>query len=180
MALKRKTISKKTRFDVFKRDIFTCQYCGAHPPVVVLEVDHIHPVSSGGSNEIDNLVTACFDCNRGKSDKQLTDVPESLQKKAEQVLEKEAQIRGYKAAMDAKRIRLEDETLMVCEIYEKFNVGYTLSDRSIVTVRNFVERLGVHDVCEAMEKAFMRARKNQEFKYFCGICWNKIREESAS
>ena len=41
---KRKGISKKTRFDVFKRDSFTCQYCGKSAPDVVLQVDHINPV----------------------------------------------------------------------------------------------------------------------------------------
>lgn len=44
----RKAISKKTRFEVFKRDRFTCQYCGATPPGVLLHIDHIHPVAEGG------------------------------------------------------------------------------------------------------------------------------------
>ena len=41
---KRKSLSKKIRFEVFKRDKFTCQYCGKTAPNVVLEVDHIEPV----------------------------------------------------------------------------------------------------------------------------------------
>lgn len=65
----RKAISKGKRFDVFRRDQFTCQYCGAQPPHVVLEVDHIDPVANNGSSDINNLITACFDCNRGKRDK---------------------------------------------------------------------------------------------------------------
>jgi 5-methylcytosine-specific restriction endonuclease McrA len=52
----RKPMSKKLRFEVFKRDSFTCQYCGKTPPLVVLEVDHIHPVSKGGSCGMDNLI----------------------------------------------------------------------------------------------------------------------------
>lgn len=43
----RKTISKKTRFEVFKRDSFTCQYCGRTAPDVILEIDHINPVNNG-------------------------------------------------------------------------------------------------------------------------------------
>ena len=54
---KRKSISKKNRFEVFKRDSFTCQYCGASAPDVLLEVDHIKPVASGGTNDILNLIT---------------------------------------------------------------------------------------------------------------------------
>lgn len=65
---KRKGLSKKRRFMVFRRDLFTCQYCGRTPPDVSLEVDHIIPVSKGGTNADDNLRTACFDCNRGKGD----------------------------------------------------------------------------------------------------------------
>ena len=79
----RQAISKKTRFDVFKRDGFKCAYCGATPSEsVVLEVDHIHPVADGGTNEINNLVTACWDCNRGKGPRLLSSVPQSLEEKA--------------------------------------------------------------------------------------------------
>ena len=67
-------LSKRLRFEIFKRDQFTCRYCGRRPPDVVLEVDHIHPVSLGGLDTEDNLVTACGDCNRGKSNKKLGDV----------------------------------------------------------------------------------------------------------
>ncbi len=59
---KRKSLSKKIRFEVFKKDSFTCQYCGSTPPSTVLEIDHINPVSLGGDNSIDNLITSCFDC----------------------------------------------------------------------------------------------------------------------
>lgn len=68
---KRVAIPKSIRFEVFKRDSFTCQYCGESAPNVILNVDHIYPVSKGGNNEIMNLVTSCEDCNSGKSDKLL-------------------------------------------------------------------------------------------------------------
>ncbi len=65
----RSPLSDKLRFDVFKRDKFVCQYCGACGPNVELEVDHKIPVSRGGTDDIDNLKTACFNCNRGKGDR---------------------------------------------------------------------------------------------------------------
>lgn len=71
---KRRSISPKLRMQVFIRDNFCCRYCGrSQGDGAVLEVDHVVSVAQGGSNEIENLFTACFDCNRGKSDMQWTD-----------------------------------------------------------------------------------------------------------
>ncbi len=52
---------------VFKRDNYTCQYCGQVGGV--LECDHKIPFSKGGSDELENLTTACRKCNRSKRDK---------------------------------------------------------------------------------------------------------------
>ena len=52
----RNKLSQRLRFEVFKRDSFTCQYCGRKAPDVLLEADHIEPVSKGGSDDILNLV----------------------------------------------------------------------------------------------------------------------------
>lgn len=71
--MERAAIRKSVRFEVFKRDSFTCQYCGEKAPDVVLEVDHITPVADGGTNDILNLVTSCRECNAGKSDRRLSD-----------------------------------------------------------------------------------------------------------
>jgi len=57
----------KLRFETFKRDNFTCQYCGRHAPQVKIVADHIIPVSKGGETSMNNLITACEECNLGKS-----------------------------------------------------------------------------------------------------------------
>lgn len=69
--MKRKQVGKGLRFDIFRRDGFTCQYCGRTPPDIVLQIDHIRPVADGGDNDEMNLITACSDCNVGKSAKRL-------------------------------------------------------------------------------------------------------------
>ncbi len=56
---------------VFKRDNYTCQYCGKVGGK--LEVDHIFPFSKGGSDSLDNLTTSCQKCNRQKRDKSVDD-----------------------------------------------------------------------------------------------------------
>ncbi len=55
---------KETRNRIFIRDDFTCGYCGTRGGA--LECDHKNPVSLGGSNDDDNLITACKPCNRKK------------------------------------------------------------------------------------------------------------------
>lgn len=69
----RKPLPKKLRFEVFKRDKFTCQYCGATSPGVLLVVDHIKPVAGGGQDDLLNLATACQPCNAGKGARELGD-----------------------------------------------------------------------------------------------------------
>lgn len=55
-----------TRFNVFLRDRFTCQYCGAKED---LTFDHVIPRSKGGLTTWGNVVTACSPCNLRKGDK---------------------------------------------------------------------------------------------------------------
>lgn len=63
----RKSTGKRLRFEIFKRDGFRCVYCGATPTQSILHADHVIPVADGGPTTADNLVTACQDCNLGKS-----------------------------------------------------------------------------------------------------------------
>lgn len=57
------------RKQVFERDNYTCKYCGQKDGL--LEIDHVVPRSRNGGDDIDNLVTACFPCNRAKGAKTL-------------------------------------------------------------------------------------------------------------
>ncbi|MFM2045235.1 MAG: hypothetical protein RLY86_3811 [Pseudomonadota bacterium] len=52
-----------TRFNVFLRDRFTCQYCGQHFPTHELTFDHVLPRSRGGRTTWENVVTSCSSCN---------------------------------------------------------------------------------------------------------------------
>jgi len=66
---KRQPIKPSLRFEILKRDDYRCQMCGVTAKDgATLEIDHIHPVSKGGTNEPDNLQVLCRDCNAGKSD----------------------------------------------------------------------------------------------------------------
>ena len=63
----RQPIPGKLRHKVFVRDNYRCVECGATNKETTLEIDHIIPVSKGGTNDISNLQTLCRECNRAKS-----------------------------------------------------------------------------------------------------------------
>jgi hypothetical protein len=63
---RRKNMSAKLRFGVLRRDGFRCVYCGLTASQSELHVDHVVPVVDGGSDDIENLVTSCIECNLGK------------------------------------------------------------------------------------------------------------------
>ena len=58
-----------TRFNVFLRDHFECQYCGQGRPTHELTFDHVIPRSRGGVSRWDNCVLACAECNRRKANR---------------------------------------------------------------------------------------------------------------
>ncbi len=62
----RERLPPSLRFAVLRRDSFTCRYCGRKAPSVELEVDHVVAYVDVREHRIENLATACFDCNRGK------------------------------------------------------------------------------------------------------------------
>ena len=141
---KRKQQSPKLRFEVFKRDSFTCAYCGSEPPAVVLEIDHIDPVASGGSDDIDNLITSCFDCNRGKGHTPLSSIPPSLKESMEVRKEKEAQIKEYRKFMAAIRRRTQRDIKKIEKIYTNKYPEYKFNERfSQVTVKRFLSMLPI-------------------------------------
>lgn len=175
---KRKPLGNKIRFEVFKRDMFRCQYCGQTPPSVVLEVDHIHPVSKGGGNEIDNLLTACLGCNRGKNKHELTTIPESTGAKAELLKEKELQYVEYQKIQRSIEQRIQREIRYVEETYQIHFPDSSFTESFRASVRNFIKQLGLDEVNDSMIKACAKNgifRKDDLLRYFCGVCWSKIK-----
>ena len=174
----RTQLTKKIRFEVFKRDGFACQYCGATPPNVILQVDHIHPVSMGGDNSINNLITACQPCNLGKSATPLSSIPKSLKYRADEVKERELQIKAYNKVLRYRANRIEDEAWEVAAILERDLEIDIYNTAKLMSIKRFLERLPLQEVIDSALKANSRYRDSgtNHFKYFCGICWNKIKE----
>lgn len=71
--IRRYKIKASDRVKILTRDNYQCQMCGvSRTDGAVLEIDHIHPVSLGGSNNLDNLQVLCRECNSGKSNQIIT------------------------------------------------------------------------------------------------------------
>jgi hypothetical protein len=177
---KRKAVSTRTRFEVFKRDKFICQYCGEHPPKIILHIDHVKPVCEGGTNSMDNLVTSCQSCNLGKSGISLTDIPQNLADKATLALEKRKQLEGYNNILMRIREAEEADIWDIANILgDAHNHRGTAHRDTIRAIRIFMKRLDYHIIWDAMQNAVDKIphSEHQAFKYFCGTCWNIIKQE---
>ena len=158
---KRKAISKKDRFEMLKRDSFTCQYCGATPPHVVLEPDHIQPVAEGGGNELLNLITSCFDCNRGKSARLLSD--DSVVVKQKKQLDNLQEKREQFKMMYEWRKGLDDLTneaaLMITEYIESKVEPFVLTKSGKKNLEKTINKYDFDDILNAInisESTYLR------------------------
>lgn len=154
MTTKRRGLSKRVRFEVFKRDSFKCQYCGKSAPHVVLHVDHIQPVAKGGLNDLLNLITSCVDCNLGKSDKTLSDSA-VVSKQVEQLqhinerreqLEMMAKWRNSIAFLDERAAEIVAEHLA-----KFYGVHLSAAGRAVVTAD--LKKYSVDEYLDAARKS---------------------------
>lgn len=175
------SVSTRTRFEVFKRDGFTCQYCGRHRDEdgVKLHIDHVIPVKEGGGDEIENLVTACQDCNLGKAAKLLDDrAPVTpIEQRVHALVERRRRLEEYvaeKAKLDADVNRAWDYWFDVwgAETLPKYHCPWKS------TIRSYVEALGVGEVCEAMDIVddHFSHVSNDAVRYLTGVLKRKLAE----
>ena len=150
---KRKSLGKRTRFEVFKRDGFKCQYCGRSAPDVVLRVDHIEPVAAGGPDDILNFITACHDCNAGKGAVPLSD-SSAVVKAREQAQLLEERRQQIEMMMEWRRGLLASQDTEVEEasaFFSSIAVGFYLNERGKAGLRTLVKKFGLRDVLDAIE-----------------------------
>ena len=176
MAQKRKNISKSVRFEVFKRDSFTCQYCGRSAPDVVLEIDHIIPVSKGGENEITNLITSCFDCNRGKGRKKLTENQTvKLQKEELDKLNKRREQLEMIGKWKVELMNVEQEEIN--KIIELVNLEHhldiSLTDTGRKNMNKLIKSYGFNEILESSLISFGKYEPEIAFRKIAAIAKNR-------
>lgn len=157
------SLSKSSRFEVFARDGFACQYCGRRPPEVVLEVDHVHPRSCGGTDEILNLVTSCFDCNRGKRAKVLGQIAPRPDADIEflKVQQEHAEIKRFLKAKKQRDAALKKACGALQESWSQYLTDGVPSERVLVP---WINRYGAEEVEKAILIA-VPAYTNNRFGY---------------
>ncbi|MCB2112324.1 MAG: HNH endonuclease [Parvularculaceae bacterium] len=159
--MERSSLSKKLRFEVFKRDKFTCQYCGKSAPNVVLHVDHIKPVSKDGTNDILNLITSCEACNGGKSNIELSD--DNILTKQQQQLSRLQERREQLELMLEWRRGLEDldaTTLdMIVGYIENKIPKFSVNENGRQKLSTLANRFDVGELLDAVDisaKTYLR------------------------
>ena len=157
----RKPISKKMRFEVFKRDKFTCQYCGRTVPDVILEVDHIKPVAEGGTNDLINLVTSCKDCNRGKGKRKISDnsAVKRQQEQLKELAEKSEQLEMMVKWKDELLALGNKEVDILCD-YIGQTYKCTVQGPGRDKMRIWLKKYNIKELINAIDNAFARERFN--------------------
>lgn len=177
---KRKSLSKAIRFEVFKRDSFRCQYCGRSAPDVILEVDHIVPVSEGGKNDLLNLVTSCRDCNRGKTNKLLSDT--SVIDRQKKQLDDMNAIREQTEMLIQWKQELFQITNSQADAIENLSIQMTgcgFTDTGRLEIVKLIKRFSFTEVYEAAEIAYTKYKVVEyAFKKIGGICYNRSRQKA--
>lgn len=179
------TVSKRTRFEVMRRDGFRCQYCGLKGTETGagLTIDHVVPVALGGSDSPNNLVAACRDCNAGKTsampDEEM--VPDAVPSEIQRL------------AIEQRRAKLQsgfDDLKTVASYFYNHWGRWTVeaTGRPVAMPTSWREviynlyRTGapidllLHSIDIAMERANPRYGEFAEFNYAVGIVRNKMTE----
>jgi hypothetical protein len=152
---KRQSLTKKIRFEVFKRDSFRCQYCGASAPEALLVIDHIKPVAEGGTNDLLNLITACQPCNAGKGKRELSDnsviakQSDQLRELSERREQLEMMIQ-WKEGLSSLKGEVEER---LANHWSKLAREYGLNETGKQSLRKLTSKYEVGEIMDAMQIA---------------------------
>ncbi|MCL2611963.1 MAG: HNH endonuclease [Nocardioidaceae bacterium] len=175
-------VTKRTRFEVLRRDNHTCRYCGASAPDATLTVDHVTPVALGGTDDPGNLVAACRDCNAGKSstspDAAVVADVKALDLKWSGALKRVANARArQRKKRAAYAVSFYD--YWTSWTYGNGKYTYALPVSWQASIERFYD-LGVpmDELIDCARIAITsdRIRLDEEFRYFCGCVWRTVTE----
>lgn len=176
-------VSKRLRYEILRRDNHACRYCGASAPNVPLVVDHVLPVALGGQDDSSNLLTACRDCNAGKS----SSSPDStlVEEVAQRAIDWAAAMRQVAEERAAERLSRDYARRAVSDMWNGWTwTDYTgerhnfemASDWKSSVDSFYAAGLWFDDFEELIEAAMTCKTTKDKWRYFCGCCWTRIRQ----
>lgn len=160
------TLTKRTRYEVLRRDDYTCRYCRSTDGK--LTVDHVVPVALGGTDDPSNLVAACSDCNAGKS---------SASPDASLVAQVSDDAVRWSAAMQ-QAAQWAAAELEAEEDYERSFLGVWTRhaprgyEGSLAAMRR--AGLPLADLLYAARVAQDARGVDDRWRYFCGVAWKRL------
>lgn len=147
-------VPPRLRFEVFKRDKFTCQYCGRKAPEAVLECDHITPIAGGGTNDILNLITSCKPCNGGKGAVPLSDTA-AIDKQHDMLAdleERRQQIEMLLEWRDELQAARDDVVSRISDCMAERS-GYPPDEEGRSSIRKWLKEFSVEEIVGALDTA---------------------------
>lgn len=136
-------MSNTRRFKILERDGFKCAYCGKVASETELEVDHIIPRAKGGTDIIENLITACFECNRGKRDR-------LLKNSSSKNTLNEIEAMANDAHMQSEKLRVKIDAITYYFL-KSCPSGHKLTNRQIGKLRTFTRVYDINLLLEAVD-----------------------------
>lgn len=163
-------VTKRTRFEVLRRDNYTCRYCRSTDGA--LTVDHVTPRSLGGSDDPSNLVACCKDCNAGKSSAApdaslVAEVTDDAIRHAERIKQ------AYKILVE----QLGEQDDYISEFATEFKGRTVPQGWKGSLIRWFEMGVPIEIVIDAGHRADCRTYASTDaeswFKYLAGVVWKK-------
>lgn len=173
-------VSKRTRYEVLKRDNFTCRYCRSAENAMT--VDHVTPVALGGTDDPGNLVAACKDCNAGKSSSSPSDG--MVADVSQRAVEWAAGIAAFNQAQMRDRKKRNAYVRRFRKAWDRWGYGQGEKRKPLPMPADWEPTVwrfyGLGLPIEELEDAVTISASNdyvgvdKTFKYMCGVLWNKV------
>lgn len=176
-------VSKRTRFEVLKRDNYICRYCRSAENA--LTIDHVIPTALGGSDGPSNLVAAYKDCNSGKSSSSPDD--SLVANVADDAVRWAAAIGAYNTIQEADRKRRDAYVRKFQKSWDEWRYGPPTDRKPLpkpadwkVTIWGYYTAgLPIVEVQDAVTIAAgnQMVAFDSVFRYMCGVLKNKIERQ---
>lgn len=171
-------VSKRLRFEIFRRDNNTCRYCGQSAPDVELTIDHVIPRTLGGSDDPTNLVTACKDCNAGKTSSN-PDAPVVADVDQRAVQWSQA----MEIAVSRRQAELQQDRERTVPFDTAWQQWHDIDGEPLHRDGNWRATI-LRLLASGLDDAFLvdavqiamgsKVKAGDTWRYFCGVCWREI------